>query len=178
MKIRKYSIEQLKTAVENSTSFRQVMIKLGLAPKGGNYQTLHRLVNKYNISVLHFSGKGWNKGKSNNHPPIKIEDKLVNGYYIQSYKLKKQLFKLGIKFEQCETCGLTEWLGNPAPLQLDHIDGNCFNNELNNLRILCANCHALTPTFAGKNKRIIKDISTSLVPEVGLEPTIPKGKRF
>ncbi len=53
--------------------------------------------------------------------------------------------------KKCEECGTYEWRGKPAPIQIDHIDGNRNNNEKRNLRLLCAMCHALTDTFAGKN---------------------------
>lgn len=53
---------------------------------------------------------------------------------------------------RCEECGLSEWLGKPIPLQLDHLDGNSDNNSEGNLRLLCPNCHALTPNFMGRNK--------------------------
>jgi hypothetical protein len=53
---------------------------------------------------------------------------------------------------RCESCSLSEWLGSPIPLQLDHIDGNSDNNSRVNLRLLCPNCHALTPTFGNKNR--------------------------
>ncbi|NEM28388.1 HNH endonuclease, partial [Escherichia coli] len=52
----------------------------------------------------------------------------------------------------CSACGITEWLGNPAPLALDHIDGDKTNNILENLRILCYNCHGLTETFCRGNR--------------------------
>lgn len=53
---------------------------------------------------------------------------------------------------QCSVCFLTEWMNQPIPLQMDHTDGNPENNEESNLRLLCPNCHALTPTYMGKNK--------------------------
>lgn len=53
---------------------------------------------------------------------------------------------------KCVTCNLTEWLGDPIPLELDHIDGNAGNNYPENLRLLCPNCHAKTPTHKAKNK--------------------------
>ena len=52
----------------------------------------------------------------------------------------------------CEVCGISEWRGQPAPIELDHKDGNPLNNELNNLRLICPNCHAQTKTYKGKNK--------------------------
>ncbi len=84
-------------------------------------------------------------------PKRNIDEYLNNIQPIQSYKLKSRLFKEELKQKQCESCKLTEWLGKPIPLELDHIDGNNSNNSLNNLRILCPNCHALTPTYRGKN---------------------------
>jgi 5-methylcytosine-specific restriction endonuclease McrA len=53
---------------------------------------------------------------------------------------------------QCKECGITTWLGEPAPLELDHIDGNAANNDPTNLRMLCCNCHSQTPFYGGKNK--------------------------
>ena len=51
----------------------------------------------------------------------------------------------------CEVCGITEWRGQPAPLELDHCDGNPLNNQLDNVRLICPNCHAQTATYKGKN---------------------------
>ena len=52
----------------------------------------------------------------------------------------------------CQICGNTEWSGQPMPLQVDHIDGNAANNSPQNLRLICHNCDALLPTFAGRNR--------------------------
>jgi len=52
----------------------------------------------------------------------------------------------------CSSCDLSEWMGNPIPIQIDHIDGNSEDSSLNNVRLLCPNCHAQTPTFGIKNK--------------------------
>jgi hypothetical protein len=53
---------------------------------------------------------------------------------------------------KCQICGISEWCGQPVPLVLDHISGNPYDNSLINLRVICHNCNAQTPTFAGRNK--------------------------
>jgi len=46
---------------------------------------------------------------------------------------------------------MSEWMGVNIPIELDHTDGNCENNTRENLRLICPNCHAQTPTYRGKN---------------------------
>jgi HNH endonuclease. len=64
-------------------------------------------------------------------------------------RLKNYL--LDTRGHRCEVCGITEWMGRPAPLELDHCDGNSLNNHLDNVRLICPNCHAQTATYKGKN---------------------------
>ena len=54
--------------------------------------------------------------------------------------------------KQCEMCKNTHWLEKPIMLEIDHIDGNSNNNDLNNLRLLCPNCHSTTPTYKNRNQ--------------------------
>ena len=82
---------------------------------------------------------------------VPVSEYLGTGKAIRTHRLKEKLLHEGIKDYQCEGCGLTEWQGQPIPIELDHIDGDPSNNNLDNLRILCPNCHAQTPTHAGKN---------------------------
>jgi MerR HTH family regulatory protein len=68
---------------------------------------------------------------------------------IGSRALKNYL--LDTRGHRCEVCGITEWMGRPAPLELDHRNGNPLNNQLDNVRLICPNCHAQTATYKGKN---------------------------
>jgi hypothetical protein len=66
--------------------------------------------------------------------------------------LRLRLLADGVKEARCERCGLTEWLGEPAPLQLHHVNGDGRDNRPENLQILCPNCHSLTDTWGGRNR--------------------------
>lgn len=65
--------------------------------------------------------------------------------------VKRWGLRFGYLQEKCSSCGLTEWNNLPIPLQLDHINGVSNDNRTENIRMLCANCHAQTDTFCGKN---------------------------
>lgn len=146
-----YTEDQLREAVTSSTSIRQVLIKLGLSAQGGNNATVKRLVAKYNINIDHFLGAS-QKGRPK-RIRTDVQEYLSNTVPCGSFRLKNRLIKEGILEPTCSCCGNSEWLGGPIPLELDHIDGNSANNSLTNLRLLCPNCHALTPTYRGKNKK-------------------------
>jgi hypothetical protein len=62
---------------------------------------------------------------------------------------RKRLLEL--RGHRCESCGIETWIGEPIPLDLDHVDGNSDNNSIENCRLLCANCHRLQPTTGRKN---------------------------
>ena len=122
-------------------------------------------IRRQELDTSHFLGQGSTKGKTFTRRPL-IEYLTKNSYSIHSSKLRERLIKEGLKDRCCEECSITEWRGQPAPLQLDHVNGDNTDNRLENLRILCAMCHALTPTHSGKNKKRKK-----MVGVVGFEPT-------
>lgn len=148
----KYTKEIIEAAVKQSASWKEVCILLGMQrPVSGVQNHIHSRANLFEIDYSHFPGHAHGKGKKALNRMSAI-DYAKNSPYVQSHTLRLKLIEDGIKPEYCEICGISEWLDKKAPLELDHIDGNHFNNEISNLQILCANCHALK-TKAGLNKK-------------------------
>lgn len=67
--------------------------------------------------------------------------------------LKKRLLREGLLTEACDDCGITEWRDRPLSLALHHVNGDPHDNRLENLQLLCPNCHSQTENFAGRNRR-------------------------
>jgi hypothetical protein len=127
---------------------------LGLKEAGGNYAILKKRILDMGLDTSHMTGQGHLKNKSHTYTQKPIEYYLTENSHHQSYKLKNRLLLEGLKEHKCECCGITEWNGKPAPIELDHINGKRYDNRLKNLRILCPNCHAQTDTYRGKNRSI------------------------
>lgn len=116
-------------------SFKRIALKLGC----------------YKVNRSNYGRKFQNK-----NDPRKISLKeIIEGKHpsYQTLKLKNRLFLEGYKEKFCEVCHNSMWLGQPIALELDHIDGNSNNHLFENLRIICPNCHAMTKTYRGKNKK-------------------------
>ena len=153
VKFNKFTPEEFIKAVKTSPNIRHVCIKLGIAPKGGNYNTIKRKIEYLNLDTSHF--KPFNNlehlNKVRQGVPLSeyLEGKATT---LNTHHLKKRLIKEGYLIYQCYECGIHLWRGQELSLELHHMDGNRDNHRLSNLQILCPNCHSLTKTFKNRNR--------------------------
>lgn len=138
--------QRVKNAAKVAESATQAAKLLNI-----KFDTYKKYAIKYGCYVPNQAGIGISKDRS--HLAIPTEDIVIHGLHpqYQSNKLRKRLLDEGWFDPVCSSCNLTTWLNKPIPLELDHIDGNTANNLISNLRLLCPNCHAFTPTYRGKN---------------------------
>lgn len=147
--------QELEQIVKKSSSYADVCRALEVSPWGSNYARVKKLIK--NLDISHFNKGAWNKGrkiKSASYQKAPIQQILIeNSPHTNSGKLRVRLIKEGLKESKCEVCGCTE------SLELHHINGNHQDNRLENLQILCANCHRKTDNFRGKGIRAHKAAS-------------------
>lgn len=152
---RSWENSDLENAVASSSSYRKVLKKLGLREAGGNYDQVKKYIKELGLNTDHFKGAAWNKGfRGIGKPRLSLEEILVKNSTYQSFKLKKRLFAEGLKQQYCEECGWAQKsVDGYLPLELDHINGDRHDNRIENIRILCPNCHSLKETHRGKNRK-------------------------
>lgn len=129
--------------------------RLGASPTSGSTNRQVRDdIRRLRLDVSHFAGQGWAKGTENpaKRPRKPLEQILVAGRQVaHTSDLRKHLIEEGVLPPVCSGCGRSTWEGRPMPLELDHTNGDRRDNRLENLRLLCPNCHALTETYRGRN---------------------------
>ena len=147
---KKKTKEELEKIVNESKTFAEVMRKLGYSNNRGN--SIKGMKEHFDSLGIDYS-KYSNNFYAHSHPRNDIEDILVeNCSYTNMTSLKKRILRAGLLKNECYICGLKEWLNKPIVLQLDYINGNNKDNRIENLRLLCPNCHSQTSTWCGKNK--------------------------
>ncbi|MFJ3187153.1 HNH endonuclease [Streptomyces halstedii] len=144
----RHTEERLRELVACSRSVAEVVRRLGINPVGGNQAHIGRRIAALRIDTSHFlrAPRGRPKGALGN--PLTLGSP-SNGR-IPGDRLHRELLRTGI----AESCGIgTEWNGRPLRLEVDHANGEWWDNRPDNVRLLCPNCHAVTDTYRGRNRR-------------------------
>lgn len=132
-------MNEIREACLNSSNMREAFDKITI---NINYCTFIKYAKKLNVFV----------SLKTKYNKIDLKDVLTNKRSIGAYDLRLKLIKEGYKEKKCEKCGLIHWKGKEISLELHHKDGNTRNNKLENLEILCPNCHAQTDNYRSKRK--------------------------
>ena len=149
-KVYSISDDDFRKLVANSSTYSDCLRALGLGTNGGSStDVLKRRIKELDCSTEHFQGHGGGARTKYDMKDILIE----HSNYHNISSLKNRLVKEGYLEYKCANCGIKEWFGKPLSLQLDHINGIHDDHRIKNLRFLCPNCHSLTETYAGKNKK-------------------------
>jgi hypothetical protein len=175
--------EQVRELLERGLSQAEVARRLGVSPATVCYHARalgvpvrQDCARRYDWSVVQayydaghsardcqkafgFCSKTWHdavlRGAISTRPAAApIETYLVSGRRTNRTHLKRRLLAAGIKENRCERCGIDSWLGEPLSMALHHVNGDGLDNRLENLALLCPNCHAQTPNFSGRNRKL------------------------
>lgn len=153
----KFSKEELEQFVRESYSYADLCRKIGYEPKGGSGNSiLKNMIEELQLDISHFTGQGWNKDNFD-------YSRFRYGNNIKSAKMLDAIIYL--RGHKCEKCGLSHWLDELIVLEVHHIDGDHINTELDNLILLCPNCHSQTDSWRKPKTRIVieeKDFVTAL----------------
>lgn len=160
MKNSRYTKENIEAAIKGSNSIKECLVKLGLKyTHSGNYQTFHRHCAIYGIETPKFDYSSITSAAIMKNT-IPLEEILVENSTsaIKNQSLKGRLIRENLIEDVCSKCGVgNTWNGEALVLQLDHINGVNNDNRLENLRVLCPNCHSQTSTFCSRSGRRKKE---------------------
>ena len=151
---RKWSDNDLTSAFNKSSNVAEIINELGLALSGGTYANIKKHLERLNLKFSDDSKSRQLKGIKKFQYSVRYSDSDV---FVENSKVSQQTLRT--RYFQvrsvlcCDKCGIKEWNGQPLVFQIDHKNGNNKDNRLENLRLLCPNCHSQTPTYGGKNKR-------------------------
>lgn len=103
--------------------------------------TLNSYLKKMNIE---YSGNQGSAGYKPHDPGyMPLEQYLQKSTCVRFHLVREKMIREGYKQDACELCGLSEWQGKKLTLEVHHKDGNHYNNTLDNLQLLCPNCHSI-----------------------------------
>lgn len=156
-KLELLSQQDLQKLLDTSSSYAEVLHKVGLSDNNNNYTTLNKYIAKYNLDLtaINVNRKKLTAYKTKlPTDQIELYYSLVRGEINRKPSLLLDIIcNNNIRPYKCELCGISTWRNNTIRLELHHKDGNHKNNKLDNLQILCPNCHSQTNNFRSKNKR-------------------------
>lgn len=156
-------VENLASLVRDASSIAQVLIALGLPTKGRAHHELKKRIDGLGIDTSHMTGEAWARGHTKHtHPSLariaqanartdaelfSENSSTING----GPRVIQRLLELGWSYE-CAQCKISQWCGQRLVLHLDHINGIANDNRLENLRLLCPNCHSQTDTYCNRRR--------------------------
>lgn len=138
-------ISRIKEEIPKCYNISDIAFKIYGVRSGNSYHLIKSLIAEHNLTT------NFKKGIKPIHTKIETNKILsydrLNGRRTNAVTLKRALKIKGVDIKKCNICGIDSWNNKPINLQVDHINGNCIDNRIDNLRVLCPNCHSQTDTF-------------------------------
>ena len=174
-KIYELSEDEFISLIRNSNNKAEVLFKLGYSVEGNSwgYTLLRKRMEELHLNGTEFKGRSGFKDKVNESLKLENVDKILceNSPHTRAV-IRRFVLKNNLIPYKCSCCGNEgEWLDKPLSLQLDHINGNCSDHRLENLRWLCPNCHVQTSTHRSKNEAYA---STRIAKQYNITPELRK----
>lgn len=151
---RKIDDDKLQEIILDSTSISEVLRKINLKPSGSNHTELTKYLKNSNFDTHTLVGRKIKRFDNTGIPNKKLSKHLSVNSTRNSAMIRRRLIAEGIKENKCELCGTSSWMGKDIVCELHHINGDRSDNRLENLIILCPNCHSQTTNFRGKNSKV------------------------